>query len=144
MTVEAGARRIARRSSIRSSLRSSLGWWDLLRIPILLALGALLGILGGLLVPAGPRIDGHVVSVGAGIAVFGNPVAVRLALAAVPRLGGVVVMAGWLAVAIVFSGSGRGGGGILEGSGDLAVVSLVFVLGGLASGAFAASIRAGR
>jgi hypothetical protein len=44
----------------------------------------------------------------------------------------------------VFSGSGRGGGGILEGSGDLAEVSLVFVLGGLASGAFAASIRAGR
>ena len=124
--------------------RSALTGWDAVRLPLLLALGLLLGLWGALLVPAGPRVGSTVLSVGAALAVVGNPLAARVGLRSVPRFGGAAVLAGWCAVALAVSVHRSNGSVVLPGSGDLAVPALVYVVGGLAAGALAALFRTGR
>lgn len=122
--------------------RRSLTVVDLLVVPVLALLGVLAGVWGALLVPDGPRISGHVVSLGAALGVVGVPLLCRLGIRALPGFGGVVVLLGWLAAAVVLGGTRRPNGSVvLPGSGDLAVPALVFLLGGAVLGAAAALVR---
>ncbi|HEX7353248.1 MAG TPA: hypothetical protein VF288_00255 [Mycobacteriales bacterium] len=115
---------------------------DLLMIPVLAVLGALAGVWGALLVPDGPRVAGHLLSLGAALGLVGLPLLCRLGARALPRFGGVVVLLGWLAAAVTLGGTTRSNGSVvLPGSGDLAVPALVFLLGGAVLGSFAALVR---
>lgn len=114
---------------------------SLLRGPLLVVLGVLLGVWGAFLVPAGPRVDGQVLSLGAALAIVVNPLAVRLGLRAVPRWGGFLLLAGWTVVAVLLSIRTSGGSVVLPGSGDLAGVALAYIVGGLVTGAVAATVR---
>lgn len=111
-------------------------------IPVLALLGVLVGIWGALLVPDGPRVSGHLLSLGAALGLVGVPLVCRLGVRALPRFGGVVVLLGWLAAAVLLGGTSRPNGSVvLPGSGDLAVPALVFLLGGAVLGALAALAR---
>ncbi len=114
---------------------------DLAVLPLLAVLGVLLALWGALLVPAGPRLAGHVLSVGVVIAVVGNVLFARLGLRASAPFGGLALMVGWTAVALVLGSRRSNGTVVLPGSGDLAVPALVFVLGGLVAGILAAGLR---
>jgi hypothetical protein len=111
---------------------------------ILLALGVLLGIYGALLVPHGPRVGGHVLSVGVLLAVVGNAAAGLLGTRIAGRFGGLTPLIGWLVVALAFSSSRPNGSVILPGSGDLAVPALLFLLLGALAGAVAAALGSAR
>lgn len=110
-------------------------------LPLLALLGAVLGVWSVLLVPTGPRVGGHVLSVGVVVAVLGNLVFVRVALRASTPLGGVLLLAGWAAVVLVAAGRRANGSVLLPGAGDLAVPSLVTLYGGLVAGLLAAFVR---
>ncbi|MGH3745450.1 MAG: DUF6113 family protein [Mycobacteriales bacterium] len=115
---------------------------DIVMIPVLALLGVLVGIWGALLVPDGPRVSGHLLSLGAALGLVGVPLVCRLGVRALPRFGGVVVLLGWLAAAVLLGGTSRPNGSVvLPGSGDLAVPALVFLLGGAVLGALAALAR---
>lgn len=122
----------------------ALGPLDALRLPLLVALGLLLGVWGAFLVPTGPRVGAHLLSAGAAVAIVGNPIAVRLGQRAVPRFGGAALVAGWAAVAIAFSLHRSNGSVVLPGSGDLATPALVYVIGGMLAGVVAAVVRTRR
>jgi hypothetical protein len=122
--------------------RASLSALDLALIPVLALLGLLGGVWGALLVPEGPRLSGHLLSLGAALGVVGVPLLCRLGVRARPGFGGVVVLLGWLAAAVVLGGTRRPNGSVvLPGSGDLAVPGLVFLLGGAVLGSAAALVR---
>lgn len=111
-------------------------------IVVLAVLGLLAGIWGTLLVPDGPRLSGHLLSLGAALGLVGLPLLCRLGVRALPRFGGVVVLLGWLAAAVTLGGTSRPNGSVvLPGSGDLAVPALVFLLGGAVLGSAAALVR---
>ena len=125
-----------------SHARRRLSMIDLFVVPVLALLGVLAGIWGALLVPAGPRVSGHVLSLGAALGVVGVPILCRLGIRALPGLGGFVVLLGWLVTAVVLGGTRRPNGSVvLPGSGDLAAPALVFLLGGAVLGAVAALAR---
>jgi hypothetical protein len=113
-------------------------------LPALLALGALLGLWALLLLPAGIRTGGHLLSAGAALAVLGNVAFVRVALRASAPFGGAALLAGW--VIVVFVGASRRANGsvVLPASGYLAVSVLVLVYGGLVAGLLAALVRVPR
>lgn len=111
-------------------------------VPVLAVLGGLAGVWGALLVPDGPRLSGHLLSVGSALGLVGVPLLCRLGVRALPGFGGVVVLLGWLAVAVVLGGTSRSNGSVvLPGSGDLAVPALVFLVGGAVLGSVAALVR---
>lgn len=110
---------------------------------LLLALGVLLGLYGAFLVPSGPRIGGHVVSVGVIIAVVGNVLGALLGGRAAGRFGGAALFVGWLITAFTLSVQRPSGTVVLPGSGDLALDALLFLLLGAAAGAIAAALASG-
>lgn len=111
-------------------------------VPVLLLLGVLAGVWGALLVPDGPRVSGHLLSLGAALGLVGVPLLCRLGLRALPGFGGFVVLLGWLAAAVVLGGTTRPNGSVvLPAAGDLAVPGLVFLFGGAVLGAAAALVR---
>lgn len=113
--------------------------YDVVPALLLLVLGLLVGIWGALLVPAGPRVGGDLMSVGAALGVVGLPLLCRLGVRALPRFGGLAVLAGWLVAAIGLGTGVRSNGSVvLPGSGDLAVPGLVFLVGGAVLGGLAA------
>lgn len=123
-------------------MRPSVSAVDVVMVPVLVLLGVLAGIWGALLVPDGPRVSGHLVSLGAALGVVGLPLLCRLGVRALPGFGGVLVLLGWLAAAVVLGGTSRSNGSVvLPGSGDLAVPGLVFLLGGAVLGAVSALFR---
>lgn len=113
--------------------------FDLLPALLLLLLGVLVGVWGALLVPAGARVGGHLLSVGAALGLVGLPLLCRLGVRALPRFGGLAVLAGWLVAAIGLGTGVRSNGSVvLPGNGDLAVPGLVFLIGGAVLGGLAA------
>lgn len=123
-------------------MRPSVSAVDVVMVPVLVLLGVLAGIWGALLVPDGPRVSGHLVSLGAVLGVVGLPLLCRLGVRALPGFGGVLVLLGWLAAAVALGGTSRSNGSVvLPGSGDLAVPGLVFLLGGAVLGAVSALFR---
>lgn len=117
---------------------------DAALLPLLVVLGALLGVWSVLLVPTGPRVGGHVLSVGVALAVLGNLLFVRVALRASRPLGGVLLLGGWAAIVLVAAGRRANGSVLLPGAGDLAVPSLLVLYGGLVAGLLAAFVRVPR
>lgn len=113
-------------------------------LPVLVVLGAVLGVWSVLLVPTGPRVAGHVLSVGVVVAVLGNLLFVRVALRASRPLGGVLLLGGWAAIVLVAAGRRANGSVLLPGAGDLAVPSLLVLYGGLVAGLLAAFVRVPR
>lgn len=124
-------------------------WWglgpaDLAVLPLLALLGALLGVWSVLLVPTGPRVGGHVLSVGAAVAIAGNVVGVRIGHRASTPFGGAVVLVGWTVVVFLLQERRANGSLLLLGAGDLAVPGLAASFGGLAAGLLAALVRVPR
>jgi hypothetical protein len=111
---------------------------------LLIALGVLLAIYGAFLVPRGPRLGGHVLSLGVVIAVVGNLVAGLLGGRAAGHFGGIGPFAGWLITAFVLSSKRPSGSLVLPGGGDLGVDALLFLLLGAVAGAIAAAAAGGR
>lgn len=107
---------------------------------LLVALGVLLAAWGAFLVPAGPVVGRATpLSIGAAIALVGNPGAVWLGLVLTRSRGGALLpLLGWLVAAFLLSTSRPNGSVILAGGGSLQLVSLLFLLGGLVAGLAAA------
>jgi hypothetical protein len=126
-------------------LRGSGGvpWLLALAYLLLVALGVLLGLYGAFLVPRGPRVDGHVLSVGVLVAVVGNVCAGLLGGRAAGRFGGVAVFVGWLITVFTLSIQRASGTVVLPGSGDLAFAALLFLLLGTVAGAVASALASG-
>jgi hypothetical protein len=118
--------------------------FPVLVVAVLLLLGGVLAVLGAFLVPTGPRVGGHVLSLGAAIGVVGNVAGARLSLRALPTLGPVAMLVGWTVVAVVLSARRSNGSVVLPGSGDLAVPGLVFLFGGVVAGLAATFVRVRR
>ncbi len=110
-------------------------------LPLFVVLGALLALLGAYLVPTGPVVGRHVLSIGAAVGVVGNVAAVRLSLRTATAFAPLVLMIAWTAVAIVLSSGRSDGSVVLPGSGPLAVPALVFLVGGLGAGIAAGVLR---
>lgn len=108
---------------------------------VLLCLGLLLAMYGALLLPRGPRVAGHVLSVGVVVAVVGNVAVAVLGRAAAGRFGGATPLLGWLVVAYACSVGRPNGSVVLPGAGDLAVPALVFLFGGAIAGALGAALK---
>jgi hypothetical protein len=110
-------------------------------LPLFAVLGAVLALLGAYLVPTGPVVDRHVLSLGAAVGVVGNVAAVRLSLRTATAFAPLVLLIGWTAVAIVLSSGRSNGTVVLSGSGPLAVPALVFLVGGLVAGIASGLLR---
>lgn len=133
----------------RTPLSTAVRRWglrptDAAVLPLLVVLGALLGVWSVLLVPTGPRIGGHLLSVGAAVAIVGNLVVVRIGHRASAPFGGAVVLLGWTVVVFLLQERRANGSLLLLGAGDLAVPGLVASFGGLVVGLLAALVRVPR
>lgn len=104
---------------------------------VLVLLGAVLGVLGAFLTPAGPRVGGFLLSLGVGLALVGNLVAGTLGLRAVgSRLGAGAPLIAWLVVVLPFGSVTPAGGVVLSGTPR----SIVFLLVGALAGTVPATL----
>jgi len=99
---------------------------------VLLLLGAVLGVFGAFLSPAGPRIGGVLLPVGLVVAVVGNLAAGVLGLHSIgTRLGAAAPAIGWLTVVLPMGSTTPAGDLVLTGS----LRSIAFLLLGSLAGA---------
>jgi hypothetical protein len=126
-----------------ADIRRTIRWLPVLAHVLLFALGVLLALYGAFLVPRGPRVGGHVLSVGVLVAVVGNAAGGLLGGRAAGRFGGVTVFVGWLIVAFTLTVQRPSGSVVLPGGGDLAVDALLFLLLGAVAGALSAALATG-
>jgi hypothetical protein len=107
----------------------------------LFALGVLLGLYSAMLSGRGPRAVEHIFTVGVGIAIVGNVVAVILGRVAGGRFGGITPLVGWLFAVYGCSIARPNGSFLLPGGGDLKVPTLLFQILGALAGAAAIMVK---